>query len=231
MSGKIVALANQKGGVSKTTTTINLGAALALEGRKVLLVDFDPQCSLTLALTDSEAMRGDLVTVETKGGATYDLITGDPLLAARKLKGLDELSYTVEPLRRQYDYILIDTPPSLGRLSLNAIYPADEVIIPTVPHFLAVAGIAELLDSIGTITESGSPIASIKVLITQWERNGAVREMEGQIRGAYPTFATNIRRNVAIAYSQAAGVDVYKYDSTSNAAQDYKSLAYEVMSE
>ena len=229
--GQIIAISNQKGGVSKSTTTANLGAALALEGRKVLLVDYDPQCSLTLSLTDGETMSGDLVTVETKGGATYDLITGDPLLAARKLKGMDELAHSVAPMRRQYDYVLIDTPPSLGRLSLNALYPADKVIIPTVPHFLAVAGIAELLESIGTLTESGAAIASTRVLITQWERNGAVREMERQIRNAYPTFATNIRRNVAIAYSQAAGVDVFEYDSSSNAARDYKALALEVLSE
>lgn len=227
--GEIIAVGNQKGGVSKTTTVETLGAALALEGQRVLLVDFDPQRSLTLALTDGEGLSGDLVTVETRGGITYDLLTGDEMLAARDFKALDELAGVLNPLRATYDWIIIDTPPSLGKLSLNAMYPADRVIVPTIPHFLAVAGIAELYESVGTLRRDGSPIRDVTILITQWERNGAVREMERQIRDAYPTFETSIRRNVAIAHAQAAGVDVYSFDARSNAAQDYKKLARELL--
>lgn len=103
--GEIIAVGNQKGGVSKTTTVETLGAALALEGQKVLLVDYDPQRSLTLALTDGEGLSGDIVTIETRGGITYDLLTGDEMLAARDFKTLDELAGVLNPLRATYDWI------------------------------------------------------------------------------------------------------------------------------
>ena len=221
--GQIIAVANQKGGVGKSTTVENLGAAIALEGKSVLLVDLDPQCSLTMALTDG-GQDGEIVSLDG-----YDLMSGDPMLAARQFDSLDELARDISPLRESYDSVLIDCPPSLGALALNAIFPADHVIIPTQPHFLAVAGIAELLTTIQTLVKEGAAIEGINVLITLYERNGATREMEEQITQAYPTYETRIRKNVAVAYSQARGMDVFKYDARCNAAQDYKRLAHELL--
>ena len=223
--GRIIAVANQKGGCAKTTTTVNLGAALALEGQKVLLVDYDPQCSLTKALEHDETFAGDLVSLDG-----YDLITGDPMLAARKL-ALTDLDKLIGPLRSTYDYILVDCAPSLSMVAMTALYAADQVIVTTQPHYLAVAGIAELLDTINTLNSSGASISGYKVLITMVEHNGAVREMVQQITTAYPCYSTQIRKNVAVTYSEARGTDVFKYDRRSNAAKDYKALALELLSE
>lgn len=221
----IIAVANQKGGVGKTTTVRDLGAALALEGQKVLLVDYDPQCSLTKSLEHTRAFDGDLAYLDG-----YDLLTGDPMLAARKMDVTD-LDRIIRPLRSSYDYILVDCAPSLSIVAMTALYPADHVIVTTQPHYLAVAGIVELLDTINTVNGAGGHIESYKVLITMLERNGAAREMLDQITAAYPCYGTHIRKNVAVAYSEARGIDVFKYDPRSNAAKDYKALAQEIMSE
>lgn len=225
MNGQIIAVANQKGGVGKTTTVENLGAALALEGQKVLLVDYDPQCSLTKAIEHEQTFAGDLAYLDG-----YDLITGDPMLAARKLS-LTDLADLLEPMRNTYDYILVDCAPSLSMVAMVALYAADRVIVTTQPHYLAVAGISELLDTINTLNSSGAKIGDYKVLITMVEQNGASREMVQQITSAYPCYATQIRKNVAVPYSAARGVDIFKYQRRSNGAKDYKALALEILSE
>ena len=222
---RIIAIANQKGGVGKTTTTRELGAALAHEGQKVLLVDYDPQCSLTKSLEHEPTREGGIARLEG-----YDLMTGDPMLAARKLN-IGDLAKRIEAPQKSYDYILIDCAPSLSLVTMAALYAADHAIVTTQPHYLAVAGIAELLDTLNSVRSVGGRISGYKVLITLLERNGAAREMEQQITGAYPCYDTRIRKNVAIAYAEARGIDVAKYDPRSNAAKDYKALALEVMSE
>jgi chromosome partitioning protein len=223
---KVISIANQKGGVGKTTTTESLGAALSLfHGQKVLLVDYDPQCSLTKSLVNDGA------PLERGVGSGYDLVTGNPALATHRYGSVKELSDMLRPLRASYDTIIIDCPPSLSVMTMNALYPADLLIIATQPHFLAVSGIGELLKTVKAVNAEGGRIRKAKTLVTMYERNGAVREMEAQLEDAYGgPFETRIRKNVSLVYAQAAGVDVFQYAPNSNAAKDYKSLAIEVMS-
>lgn len=221
---KVISIANQKGGVGKTTTTENLAAALTLyEGCRVLAVDYDPQCSLTKAIDHEE---GDLDAWDV--GSGWDLSLGDPALAARDFERVSDFWYDVEHMRPQYDVVLIDCPPSLSMVTMNALFPADHVIIPTQASYLAAAGIEELVTVINTLNQKGARIQDVKVLLTMYERNGAVTEMEKQIREAWPTFDTVIRKNVTLSYAQAAGVDVYQYDQSCNSARDYEALAHEM---
>ena len=220
-----IAVANQKGGVGKTTTVENLGAALALEGNRVLLVDYDPQCSLTKAIDNDGG-------IFPKGiGSGYDLIPGNPLLATED-GDIDALAKELGPVQESYDYIIIDCPPSLSRAAMVALYPAEWVIVAVQPHYLAVAGIGELLKTLQALNEAGANIQGAKCLLTMYERNGACKEMEDQVTRAYGSpYVTRIRKNVTLSYAQAAGVDVFQYDKRSNGAKDYKALAHEIMSE
>ena len=221
--GQIIAVANQKGGVGKSTTTRELGAALAREGQKVLLVDYDPQCSLTKSLEHDDT--GEIAHLEG-----YDLMLGNPMLSAEE-PAIDDLDKALGPIRDSYDFVLIDCAPSLSMVTLAALYAADHAIIPTQPNFLSVAGIVELLDTISSVESVGGRIKGYRVLINYFERNGAVREMIEQVEAEYPTYKTRIRKNVAIAYAEARGIDVGTYDKRSNAAKDFKALALEVLSE
>lgn len=217
---KVISIANQKGGVGKTTTAENLAAALAAyEGKRVLAVDYDPQSSLTKAIeADSYA-----------DGMAWDMIPGDPTLALRDFGGLDELHRVLEGYRPSYDVAIIDSPPSMSMVTMNALFPADQVIIPTQASYLAAAGIEELIGVINTLNERGAHVTDIRVLITMHERNGSVAEIERQIRETWPTFDTVIRKNVTLSYAQSAGVDVIEYDRRSNGARDYQKLAHELI--
>ena len=231
------AIANRKGGTGKTTTTQNLGAALSREGLHVLLVDFDPQCDLTTAFEESADMEAfePYNVVQIAGGTEkwggYDLVTGDPLLAVRQATNLETLEERIRYDGSLYDVVLVDCPPSLSEVALSGLGMADRVIIPTNASFLSVNGIRNLIGAANAVNEAGGEIEAVKVLITLYEQNGAAREMEGQIREAYPTYGTRIRKNVAISYAQAAGVDIFRYDKSCNGAQDYTRLAQEIAEE
>jgi chromosome partitioning protein len=244
---KVIAIAQHKGGVGKTTTTVNVGAALAMKGYKVLLIDLDAQANLT-----------DSLGINNQGATIVNALTsGEPFLEATHvygnlyaipssldLAGVEVLllnSYArelilknvIDQLRKEYDYILIDCPPSLGLLTVNALSAADEVIIPLQAQYLAVKGLKSLLDIIAMIKKQLNKKLIIGgVLITQYDSRKILnRDIGETIRADFKAevFNTKIRDNVAIAEAPTAQQDIFKYAPTSNGAQDYNALADEII--
>jgi chromosome partitioning protein len=257
---RIIAFMNQKGGVAKTTTTVNLGAALAEMGARVLLMDLDPQSHLTInygvELPDEHANLYDVVcgdaafadclhsldrNVSVAPGA-IDLAGAEMELAGRPDR-TTVLRNKMAAAGLQFDYILIDCPPSLGLLTLNALAVAGEVIIPMQPHFLAMQGMAKLLETVQLVNQQINPRLKIGgIVLTMFDAqtklsSEVVSELEGFFEGARGqalpwsearVCKTKIRRNIKLAESPSFGQPVLKYDSASNGASDYRALAREV---
>lgn len=256
----IIAVANQKGGVGKTTTVLNLGAALAEQGHKVLAVDFDPQGSLTLALginpDDLEASVYDVLAaaindrtnpnireVITQTSAGIDLAPANIELSQAELDLINALSREsvlkgmLSRIRRKYDYILIDCPPSLSLLTINALTAADKVIMPLQADYLAMKGIRLLLRTITRVQAKLNPSLEIAgVLLTLADmRTLHSREVIEATRKALgdrvPVFDTVIRMSVRIKESAAVGESILTYyKGKTSGAEEYRRLAKEVMS-
>ena len=242
---KIIALVNQKGGVGKTTSTINIGAGLALKGKRVLLIDLDPQASLTLSLgqdarqsdsTAYEALTGDLdarkAIIKLSGG--YDLIPCDArLLTLEEGKEKRLLQRAIAPLAGMYDYILIDCRPSLGNLMLNALTACNEVYIPVQAEYLALAGLAQLTNTIAIVKRSlNQDIKITGVIITRYKaRTKLSKEIYTRAKELYPQaiFKTPIRDAVDVAEAPTAGTDIFHYSKRSNGAKDYLSIVQEII--
>lgn len=242
---KIIALVNQKGGVGKTTSTINIGAGLALKGKKVLLIDLDPQASLTLSLgqdasrstkTIYEALTGELEAKEAiiKLSGGYDLIPCDArILTLEEGKEKRLLQRAIEPLKGLYDYILIDCRPSLGNLMLNALTACNEVYIPVQAEFLALAGLAQLTNTIALVKRKLNPDIKITgVLITRYKaRTRLSQSIFKKAKELYPQaiFKTPIRDAVDVAEAPTAVTDIFHYNKRSNGAKDYLSVVEEII--
>jgi chromosome partitioning protein len=253
----VMAIVNQKGGVGKTTTTQNLGHALVEQGQHVLLVDLDPQASLTLccSLKPDElgrsvydpitaAIRLDAhptlteVIVRTTFGADLapandDLSGAEPDLYSAA-GGELIIKQVIEPLRHSYDYILIDCPPNLGLLTVNALTAADTTLIPIQADYLPMKGVGQLLKTVTVIQRRLNPSLSIAgLLLTMADRTLISREVIDTTRhtfeGRLPVFQTVIRRRVELRESPRSGKTVLTYASASDAATDYRELAKEVM--
>ena len=249
--GKVIAVTNQKGGVGKTTTGINLAASLARNSRKVLLIDIDPQGNATVG-SGIDKDREGLTTIydvlmgnenaEAAVVATpneFDLIPANGDLSGAQVELLDELGRELRlksaltSIRHKYDYVLIDCPPSLNLLTVNALTAADTVIIPMQCEYFALEGLTDLINTIKKIREALNPNLRIEGLLrTMFDgRNTLSNEVSEQLQAHFgdKVYQTIIPRNVRIAEAPSHGVPVHTYDATSKGAQAYLALAGELM--
>lgn len=245
---KIVAVLNQKGGVGKTTTTINLAAALAKQGKSVLIVDLDPQANATSGLAvDKASLEKSVYDVLVSGASTGDTVIGTRVEGLFLLPATTELAAAEQELvsvtARElvlknaistlvYDYILIDCPPSLGLLSINALVAADAVLVPVQTEFYALEGLGLLMQTIQRVQSGLNPsLALLGVVMTMVDARNAlsgqvITEVEKHF-GTY-VFETRIPRNVRLAEAPSFGKTVFEHDKWSKGARAYKSLAKEV---
>ena len=250
--GRILAVVNQKGGVGKTTSTINLGAALATEGARVLLVDFDPQGALSvglglnpnsLELTVHNLLLDKSVVfdevVQTCGIEGLHLMPSNIDLAGAEIMLVSEvareqsLRRALTPVRERYNYILIDCPPSLGLLTINALTAADAVLIPLECEYFALRGMALLMDTIGKIQERINPDLEVEgILATMLDaRTIHGREVLSRVTDAFgdKLFKTIIHKTIKFAEAPVVGESIVTYAPKSGGAREYRELAREVM--
>lgn len=250
--GRVICIANQKGGVGKTTTAVNLSACLALAGRKTLLIDLDPQASATsglgLRVSDGRATSYDVLLRESPiadAVMVHPDIPGLALLpAARDLVGAEIelvsviarehcLAEALRPLRPAYDFTLIDCPPSLGLLTLNGLTSADAVLIPVQCEYYALEGLSALMETIELVRKRLNPCLALEGLVlTMFDgRNSLSHDVAEEVRRYFPrqVFGTVIPRNVRVSEAPSHGKPVVLYDPSSRGALAYQKLSQELI--
>ena len=244
--GRLISISNHKGGVGKTTSVANIGAGLANLKKKVLLIDIDPQANLTVSLgaenqenTIYEALRGETQLLPVNIYKNLDLIPSTLDLSGAEMELSAEagrefiLSELLEPIKDKYDYIIIDCPPSLGLLTVNAFTAADEIIIPIQPHYLAIKGLSKILEVVNKIKKRlNRKIEITGVFVTMYDRRKILHKDVLEIIISYfqdRVFKTQIRENIALAEAPSKGLDIYRYDKHSNGAYDYAGLCKEIL--
>ncbi|MFC5270326.1 ParA family protein [Adhaeribacter terreus] len=246
MAAKIISVINQKGGTGKTTTTINLGCALASLGKKVLLVDLDPQANLSYSLGLTEP-AGTLADIFTETKAFHEIKSersGVSILPGSNELVDIEISLVNQPERetylknilkeaKGYDYILIDCPPSLSILTVNALAASDEVVIPLQMEVLTLQGLGQILNTISDVQKAFNPKLKVKgiVVVMFDKRRKLSQEIEEYLHEniSEKVFKNRIRLNVKLAEAPSFGQSILEYDRSSNGAKDYLALAAEFL--
>lgn len=259
---RVIAFMNQKGGVGKTTTAVNVGAALAEQGQRVCLVDLDPQAHLTInygidpssgittlyeVLVEERSILEAMVRIDER----IAVVPGSIDLAAAEVElvtviGRETLlRHRMEAAEGEFDFVLLDCPPSLGLLTINGLVLAGEVLIPMQPHFLALQGFAKLLETVHLVSRRMNPGLKVSgVVLTMFDgqarlSNEVVAELQRFIADASGKnlpwsharlFDTKIRRNIKLAESPSFGQTILQYDPSSNGSADYRALARELLS-
>jgi len=247
--GKILAVVNQKGGVGKTTTAVNLTAALHDLGMKILLVDFDPQANATSGLgVDKRRIKASVYDVVINGADTAsaivktpygDVLPSHPDLAGAGVELLSmgnpnyQLTEVLRKIKDQYDLILIDCPPSLELLTLNALCAAESILVPVQCEYYALEGLSDLMTTLRAVKRGLNPTLSIfGVLLTMFDgRTNFSSQVAEEVRRHFPgkVFAAMIPRNVRLAEAPSHGLPVFAYDKYSRGAAAYETLADEII--
>ena len=247
--GKIIAVVNQKGGVGKTTSAVNLTAALTEAGKKVLLCDFDPQANATSGLgVEKRKLKQSVYDVIINDASVADVVVhtkfGDVLPSSPDLAGAGvellsvenpnfRLKNALDPLRSQYDAIFIDCPPSLELLTINALAAADGILLPVQCEYYALEGLADLMTTMRLMKKKINPALEIfGVVLTMFDgRTNFSTQVAQEVRRHFPgkVFANVIPRNIRLAEAPSHGLPVTVYDRSSRGSQAYKALTEEII--
>jgi chromosome partitioning protein len=248
---KIVSLTNQKGGVGKTTTSVNLAVSFAVSEVKTLLIDLDPQSNATTGLEQiTDEPKGTIYDLIIRGSKTKDIITNtkleflDMITSTNDLVGAEvelvnvmarehQLEKALKSIRKKYDYILIDCPPSLGLLTLNALTCSNSVIIPIQCEYYALEGLGQLLNTVRLVQKNLNQKLEIEgVLLTMYDsRLNLSKQVADEVKGFFKDkiFETIIHRNVRLSEAPSFGKPALLYDANSTGAQNYISLVEEIL--
>lgn len=249
MTTKVISICNLKGGTGKTTTALNLGAALARSGKRTLLIDLDPQGNLTESLgQEAQAIQNDIINSLSKQEppkplvieenlwlvpTTLELASAESKLAEEAVAGGYPLQDVIEPIKSNFDYILIDCSPSIGATVINALVASDSLIVPMQAEYLPLTGLKKLTDLITKVQRRLNPKMRVSgILVTQYDQRKVLgRQIVETVQEHFRAeiFDTKIRTNVALAESPSRGLDIFRYSPESNGAEDYAALCTEVL--